>query len=86
MEKVRDYTIKTNADGLKTASRWVPITEENILMYDMPGRSGMDRNVLLWEMDQAYRRGDVLYMYIEDVIEEGDEASNPTASPAEGSR
>jgi len=49
----------------KTGS-WIPLTEENILEYDMPARSGMDRQALLRYMDVAHRESRILHMWIEE--------------------
>lgn len=46
--------------------KWVLVTEESILEYDMPARSGLDRHYLLRKLDEANRHSKLLHIWIED--------------------
>lgn len=48
------------------SSFWILLTEENILMYDIAYRTGIDKAVLLQHMDEAHRASRVLYVRLED--------------------
>lgn len=69
LDRIINTSLAVKKEGpkpVKKASGWVALTEENILTYDLPGRTGVGKAQLLTMMDQGHRDSRIFYVRIED--------------------